>query len=258
MWEAQDDQEERRHNCRLSFDNERKEIVLHSKARHNSKATDSILINVTPMNVDRLFYLDDKARRQAAVEGMDLDDNMEGMLVLVMNYQPVECMKFGGSPATCLDRAAEGRVTKFFMEFTRDHDLRRLVEDLDESGTFCLPMTRDNKELWIDAVPEPKNRSFVQGKKSDEILLVYPFPGYREKIDERLITEGLTKELSLVHSTGKKRTARGSAAEGRDQSTETLQNKQRSHFLIVRVGDYKRLIGRKWLNDTLVDLWMQW
>ena len=32
----------------------------------------------------------------------------------------------------------------------------------------------------------------------------------------------------------------------------------RQHYVTIRVEDYERLEPREWLNDSLVDFWMQW
>jgi Ulp1 family protease len=41
-----------------------------------------------------------------------------------------------------------------------------------------------------------------------------------------------------------------------DATTSTVQ--QRAHFVAIRVEDYERLDPGKWLNDLMVDFWMQW
>ena len=37
-----------------------------------------------------------------------------------------------------------------------------------------------------------------------------------------------------------------------------VKGSRRKHFLTIRVEDYNRLDPEEWLNDSLVDLWMQW
>jgi Ulp1 family protease len=48
----------------------------------------------------------------------------------------------------------------------------------------------------------------------------------------------------------------GEEKKSNDATTSTVQ--QRAHFVTIRVEYYKRLDPGKWLNDSLVDFWMQW
>jgi hypothetical protein len=122
------------------------------------------------------------------------------------------------------------------------------------------------------AKKEPRNP--YKKDKDDKLLLVYPFAGDKDEIEAA--AEGL-KEASgaplgddgeVSHDaqavasdqTDATKMAEGTSNDNSSSDTNIGQGKvrRRKHFVTLRVEDYRRLDPGEWLNDSLVDFWMQW
>jgi Ulp1 family protease len=172
-------------------------------------------------------------------------------------------------------------------------DLVRAIQDLHTSKGFGRGVVKLNSEeafahseaLVEDSKKERKSRfeispkksqsSFLAEKKSDFILLVYPFAGDRNEIEAAanglneasgitLSDSGPTSsdEVDADTSVNPKSAASGQVSRliNDSKKPDTTQGKvrQRAHYVTVRVEDYERLEPMEWLNDSLVDFWMQW
>jgi hypothetical protein len=123
---------------------------------------------------------------------------------------------------------------------------------------------------------EPRNP--YKGEKDDKILLVYPFPGDKGKIEaaaaglKEASGAPLLEEDDASDEIGAQAVATDNSdstniVEGtNNDSSNSTDNKsddqskvrRRKHFVTLRVEDYQRLDPGEWLNDSLVDFWMQW
>ena len=97
---------------------------------------------------------------------------------------------------------------------------------------------RDNKTQQTILKEDP----FVAGRKDDEILIVYPFEWDKNEIEA---TASDLNELSYKGTYDNQVTTEITTRVGRLNAT-------------IRVEDYEKLEAGVWLNDTLVDFWMQW
>jgi Ulp1 family protease len=90
----------------------------------------------------------------------------------------------------------------------------------------------------------PNNIDPITANKNDtDILLVYPFGGDMNKIEDAASD---LNELSYKNTTPY------------DQDSKHSSTKTRSHQIVIRVETYKLLEDGKYLVDSLVDFWMQW
>lgn len=122
---------------------------------------------------------------------------------------------------------------------------------IDESKGYDQRRKKHATPVW------DKEDPFLKDRKEDDVLLVFPFGGDKEQIDSA--SAGLV-ELG-ASSLGAVDLDQKPAAD--DDSTsadeEEGEKKQwRAHYLTVRVSDYERLNDTEFLNDTLIDLWVQW
>jgi hypothetical protein len=147
---------------------------------------------------------------------------------------------------------------------------------------YCQPFIKDSEnetKARLSSIESPtsrKKKGFLAGKNEEDILLVYPFDG-----DEHLIekaAEGLNEaSRGGPYSADSSETVAVEAMEI-DTSTDAdvsdamevssggdkgeaefeIKTRGRAHFLTVRVEDYERLEPGEFLNDTLIDFWMQW
>jgi Ulp1 family protease len=148
---------------------------------------------------------------------------------------------------------------------------------------YCQPFIKDSKNetrMSRNSIESPMSRNkegFLAGKKEEDILLVYPFDGDKELIEKT--AEGLNEasrggpcnadsslervavEAMEIDTTDLEVSDAGKAlSEGSDKGEVEAEtkNRGRAHFLTVRVEDYERLEPGEFLNDTLIDFWMQW
>lgn len=115
--------------------------------------------------------------------------------------------------------------------------------------------------------------NFVAGRAEDDVLLVYPFDGDTDEIegaaDELNEAKGVnaiigveeTPTTSDEESSLRNRGSEQDATEGSfsDEKQGIVSRKsERRHFLTIQVRDFERLCPGEFLNDTLVDFWIQW
>jgi hypothetical protein len=123
-----------------------------------------------------------------------------------------------------------------------------------------------------------RKRDFLNGRKEETVLLVYPFAGNTEMIDAAAfgLTEANCASLKAENTTSpgesvpKSMVAESkplvlSESEGATVATMpenppalAANTNQRGDYVAIRVKDYDRLDPGEWLNDSLIDFWMQW
>lgn len=102
-----------------------------------------------------------------------------------------------------------------------------------------------------------QRNKFVEGRALDHTLLVYPFAGDAQEMESA--TQGLTEAAGSLEVVEKKRSASmESSFSSSDDDQGEGKTRKRAHFVTINVEDYDRLEPGEWLNDSLVDLWMQW
>ena len=107
---------------------------------------------------------------------------------------------------------------------------------------------KDNNRKIVDS--SSKN-DFISGRDSEEILLVYPIEGNKNEI------EAATSGLHELSHKGK--LDNGGYDTVTDQCSASNEFSETNGFsVVIRVKDYKCLEPETWLNDSLVNFWMQW
>lgn len=176
---------------------------------------------------------------------------------------------------------AERKRTRLVLEFDDERKLRDFIDVASDEGIKFDSMQPIDAKLATNALIEhskkmynlrnkvtpSKKKDFFSGKRSDEILLVYPFDETDQVLDE---AAECLDELSFRRHSGdvqdrkSKSSLRSDEREalmevGPSQDNSTMKRgRQRSHYITIRVEDYQRLDDGQWLNDSLVDFWMQW
>ena len=177
------------------------------------------------------------------------------------------------------------------LEFRAEKDLKELLEEL----KACPPVspytgsssslkaidvpkyakalmndTKKEKASRMSVTPSAKRNSFIGDKKYDDVLLVYPFAGEKKMIEatSKGLYEAKANPMLEQESEGDKTSTTkepphsvppvpGTSEESSD-ARQAIKTRNRAHYLTVRVEDYERLDPGEWLNDTLIDFWMQW
>jgi hypothetical protein len=109
------------------------------------------------------------------------------------------------------------------------------------------------------------NDAFVAGRNEDSVLLVYPFAGDCSQMEKA--AAGLPEASGDLFAQSKTSATRvvdyyeqplPDADVGTAELVSTAQSELRRHFLTIQVRDFMRLKPREFLNDTLIDFWIQW
>ena len=138
--------------------------------------------------------------------------------------------------------------------------------------------TRSNSKKET-AKTKPK-ASFLDGKDPDTVLFVYPFAGNPQEIEAAAVglNEASGGSMLLLDEEQAQGQQQQASTKGEDDnkklpggenssSTGTAPAaaavavaapSRRAHYVTIRLDDYDRLDPGEWLNDSLVDLWMQW
>jgi hypothetical protein len=104
------------------------------------------------------------------------------------------------------------------------------------------------------------------GKELDEVVLVFPFGGDEEEIDQAAAGLNELNSQSATHAmlpVGGEDTADIDKV-GRNERAywhHGGRNERaylRANSIIIRKRDMIRLVGNGWLNDNLIDFWMEW
>lgn len=122
--------------------------------------------------------------------------------------------------------------------------------DPSEAKEYCSPLCSEEN---FEESPRKKRKKFdpefLRNRGEEDVLLVYPFAGDLYKMEKA--SEGL-KELSKFGLSD------NLAAVPSDQADVEESGGSRSHTLTISVGDCQRLEPGIFLNDTLIDFFMQW
>ena len=176
-------------------------------------------------------------------------------------------------------KAIAKKDQKLVLEFEQDLHMNDLDANLsdcpdimlfgvspDDVGVIASSLIADSKKKYDlrSRVMPHETDAFVSNRRSDDILLVYPFGVDKDKTEAA--ADGL-KELSWSEKSQeenqdsvepKNDNKMDSATSSSENVLATIQSGQRSHFIEIRVEDYEKLDTGQWLNDSLVDMWMQW
>jgi hypothetical protein len=173
------------------------------------------------------------------------------------------------------------------LEFREDKDMKSLLEEMkncppvspyiaSSSSLKAIDVPKYAKALMNDAKKEKRSRmsvtpratrnEFIRDKKYDDILLVYPFAGDKKMIEKAannldeakanpmLEQESEVDETATTHSVSRVPGTSDNSSDAR----QAIKTRNRAHYLTVRVEDYERLDPGEWLNDPLIDFWMEW
>jgi hypothetical protein len=177
------------------------------------------------------------------------------------------------------------------LEFRADKDMKELLEemgkcprvsphtgsnsslkaiDVPKYAKALMNDTEKEKASRMNVTPSAKRNEFIADRKHDDILLVYPYAGDKERIEKAsdglheagaksmLEQESKVDETSTTKEPPRSVSPVPETSEDSSDNRQAIKTRNRAHYLTVRVEDYERLDPGEWLNDTLIDFWMQW
>ena len=142
--------------------------------------------------------------------------------------------------------------------FTENSEL-----DPAEKSAFCVALSaaRGKQRRGTAKVTD----AFVDNRDEDTVLLVYPFAG--DTLAMENAAEGLPEASGTLFATGETEATEmeptdrdgdiSSEPSGSDGAV-VVKTEHRRHFLTIQVRDFERLCPGEFLNDTLIDFWIQW
>ncbi|KAL3937570.1 MAG: hypothetical protein SGBAC_007345 [Bacillariaceae sp.] len=218
-------------------------------------------------------------------------DNSADFSFVAIQIMPLERSNNLGKFPNCYKPHNEGAPTKsryITLQFRADgefEDFRTKMNDhlegiyktadikKDETWKFAETLMEDSRRMATSLRAMEHQSTFIKGRGDEEVLLVYPFAGDPAEIE--------AAANGLQEPSGKLKTNRGYISDNSEsddeEDTAKLQRaptvagkaagsndeavakvKVRQHYVTLRVKDYERLQPEEWLNDSLVDFWMQW
>ena len=133
-----------------------------------------------------------------------------------------------------------------------------VFDNLDYSTEVLVEDSTNERKRRMSESKESKNK-----KKDSEnkLLVVYPFG-----VDEAILSEAasglkeLGGDLLGIDDMDDTKPPAASAMQGvkSDVEDDVKGKSSRTHYIIIRDDDVKRLCPGQFLNDTLVDFWMRW
>lgn len=174
------------------------------------------------------------------------------------------------------------------VEFRSETDFDNMLQTMKDTDVFdkktldklmlTAPLAADYCQSLQDAGhSERQNRfsltspsipmsDFLVGKKSDDVLLVYPFGGDPNTIDhaaDGLQLYGENSDSDLIdHNSRDEKLGLSSEKEnktsGSDDLTSDISGEDSRSVLELAASTFERLEPGTYLNDTLIDFWCQW
>jgi hypothetical protein len=194
---------------------------------------------------------------------LNLNDSVESDTSISDDDCRIECVLCVAPSNTSNDN----HVLESFIIEIRTEDFLKVIEMFGIKGTIIESTWEEIKpyfqilehdtikqksQLQID-ICSPKiegNNPFLIGKKDSDILLTFPFNGTKEDIEK--CADSLTKAGYFTTDT----TADLNTLPTNNQDTKVVVS--RTNSFEIRVVDYASLEPGEWLNDTMIDFWLQW
>mmetsp|Transcript_2711 Transcript_2711/g.5860 ORF Transcript_2711/g.5860 Transcript_2711/m.5860 type:complete len:1453 (-) Transcript_2711:112-4470(-) len=232
--------------CLVSFNEETNEITLHSRKIKNGSVTFSLELHcnrVSHFGAEDLQIIANDG--QPNPDKQDREFDHQGKLFIELSHIPSNFQDIESSPER--KHGTDESTLSIVLDFVEEQDHDSLVESINPRIDSKPELTETVVEFLNQTNRKTRQKkTFGHKRDKEDIILVYPFHGHRKYALDETFAEDLTKEFQLVDH----------------QSVGAVpvldQPRQRAHHLVVRMKDFNRLKGRKWLNDTLVDFYMQW
>lgn len=167
-----------------------------------------------------------------------------------------------------------------FLNTFVTEDSKLTAANADEYGRTLLEAARKERKDRESSIGSPRcrTRSSRQGAKgSNKVMVVFPFGGgevdtdraaeglnelHSASITKSLVPFGEITKTVLKISDGEEGAGLTSSDDAEmsenDKADSNEKANSRAHFLTIREEDNERLQPGEFLNDTLIDFWMQW
>ncbi|CAB9506597.1 Sentrin-specific protease 7 [Seminavis robusta] len=240
-------------DCRIEVSNELV-LALKGRKRKVKKKDGDDLITCIDLNGKDLKCLKFFSREES------LESNLEPFLALqVAPNDQNKLGRFGGYGYNSKDK----RQNYIVIQFRSNDDLEAVLGVMGSTHPFVqeAQLSSEEAEHYCAAILNGKGfrrgkvtDAFIGNRSEDDVLLVYPFAGDADEI-EHCASE--LQEASGELFSENPACAATPVDDGKVSSSPEATDLRR-HKLTVRVRDVERLNPGVFLNDTLIDFWIQW
>jgi hypothetical protein len=188
------------------------------------------------------------------------------------NTKAIEPLKGSPVPFSSAAMSDDPTSTKARDKTRKRPDVIEMMEDSDDDevrvlAVVSLPMQTTATVLLTHTLSFLEQQSAPHAAKDDQVLLCYPFPTGSEEL--HAAANGLG-ELSGAWLHGAEKNSeseddssgtspgQAKASSGGSGHQAVAEKRRRVHYLEILVKDFERLDPGKFLNDTLIDFFMQW
>ena len=230
---------------------------------HNSYST--VCLTLRDGTLRQIMLYEGSTHHSDALETMDHhDDNTDqlGPLVVLHIYPTVENGLDQYRRQLDPHHDTKSAMRYLVLELREKIDLQRIMGLLSRlpENVERVDCTPENLPMYASSLLSnkrncaraTKRNAFLDGRPSDYALLVYPFAGDPTEMEEA--ADGLTEAAGTMTAGA----AVTTPETGDEEHEGEGKSRHRAHFVTITVDDYDRLQPGEWLNDSLVDLWMQW
>ena len=232
----------------------------------------------------RTLSLRDTALEQFVVySANDVTDSTDG--------KTHDCNHLNSFVAMRIVPTADNLLNRYSKSYIPDHEdpkYRYIILEFRDATIFSAFVTRSESKLSTNVellhIPREccadfassllannqeerkwrQRNKFVAGRALDYKLLVFPFVGDPCEIESA--AKGLTEAarstlpggVPTENSQQQQQTTKVMETDSDNNEDDDTKRRHRAHFVTITVEDYDRLDPGEWLNDSLVDFWMQW
>ena len=229
-----------------------------------------ICLNRTIVNDVRCFlpstYGDSTNEALDSADEKETDDEEEVFFV-AFDLEPDDTPDFKKYSSAYLPKSNKEGCQYVVVQFASEVEIEELTRHLRLKITnIRLDWTKAKsygksllKEIEKDRnIIHSQNRDpFVLGKLADEELLTFPFAGDPAKIED-IASETNIAKTALLAGPLVQAEVDGTKKAASESGDEASGDIKKAHYCTIRVEDFERLYPGEWLNDALIDFWMQW
>jgi hypothetical protein len=192
-----------------------------------------------------------------------------------VSVEPIPADRLDESRSTFAEKSSDTKRNLCVVKFGSDSDLKEVLEcmkrSLPDASRDTLKSSNARRVYGCLHDHDEKaeeilaSDDFVAGRRADSVLLVYPFDGDCNQMEEA--AAGLPEASGGLFAQSAPPASKfvdhceqliPVAAVGNTDLASRGQSEPRRHFLTIQIRDFKLLKPRQFLNDTLIDFWIQW
>ena len=259
--------------------------TMKTRSNNNAYSKHESIEIITDDILELKYFNPDGSEQDEVSNSINQDDDEDENQMCFLSLKVVPADRNRLTNHTSYNHKGSAQQRYLVIEFRSDHDFRNLLGRLKGSAKWkvftqdvknltsnqarkyaktLLEDSQKDKRLRCSSAGSPlrkKKVGFLAGKGSDDVLLVYPFNGEKDVLEQA--AQGLTEasgRLTMEYEMPKlvALTDNPSPQPLLDGEGESENKRPRAHYVTIRVNDFERLEPGEFLNDSLIDFWCSW